>query len=196
MSSRRYFADGIRGSAERRDPRPLGAVVRRLAPNHRNARVRETGHEDIYNDVILPRLCHLVHGQSAPCALSREGDRLGGRTRAGDRYRIGAELAVRQGPRVREIVGLEPAPRLIAMARQVAERIPMSVTLMEESAAAIPLDGNTVDTVVMTWTLCTIPQADRALNEMRRVLKANGRAAVRRARIGTGRRHAEMAIRG
>jgi ubiquinone/menaquinone biosynthesis C-methylase UbiE len=76
---------------------------------------------------------------------------------------------------VREIVGLEPAPRLIAMARQVAERIPMPVTFMEESAAAIPLDDNAVDTVVMTWTLCTIPQADRALSEMRRVLKPNGR---------------------
>jgi ubiquinone/menaquinone biosynthesis C-methylase UbiE len=51
----------------------------------------------------------------------------------------------------------------------------MPVTFMEESAAAIPLDCNTVDTVVMTWTLCTIPQADRALSEMRRVLKPNGR---------------------
>jgi len=79
------------------------------------------------------------------------------------------------GPHVREIVGLEPAPRLIAMARQVAERMPIPVTFMEESAAAIPLDDNTIDTVVMTWTLCTIPQADRALSEMRRVLKPNGR---------------------
>ena len=42
------------------------------------------------------------------------------------------------GPHVHEIVGLEPAPRLIAMARQVAERMPMPVTFMEESAAAIP----------------------------------------------------------
>jgi ubiquinone/menaquinone biosynthesis C-methylase UbiE len=75
----------------------------------------------------------------------------------------------------RAFVGLEPTPRLIAMAQQIAEGMPMPVTFMEESAAAIPMDGNTVDTVVMTWTLCTIPQADRALSEMRRVLKPNGR---------------------
>jgi ubiquinone/menaquinone biosynthesis C-methylase UbiE len=79
------------------------------------------------------------------------------------------------GPEVREIVGLEPAPQLIAMARRVAERTPVPVRFMEESAAAISLDSNTIDTVVMTWTLCTIPQADGALSEIRRVLKSGGR---------------------
>ena len=127
-----------------------------------------------YNDVILPRLCHLVmrNRRLVPyrerVIASAEGRVL--------EIGIGSGLNLPfYGPHVREIVGLEPAPRLIAMARQVAERMPMPVTFMEESAAAIPLDRNTVDTVVMTWTLCTIPQADRALSEMRRVLKPNGR---------------------
>ena len=127
-----------------------------------------------YNGVILPRLCHLVmrNRHLVPyrerVIASAEGRVL--------EIGIGSGLNLPfYGPPVREIVGLEPAPRLIAMARQVAERMPMPVTFMEESAAAIPLDGNTVDTVVMTWTLCTIPQANRALSEMRRVLKPNGR---------------------
>jgi ubiquinone/menaquinone biosynthesis C-methylase UbiE len=127
-----------------------------------------------YNNVILPRLCHLVmrNRRLVPhrerVIASAEGRVL--------EIGIGSGLNLPfYGPHVREIVGLEPAPRLIAMARQVAERIPMPVTFMEESAAAIPLDDNAVDTVVMTWTLCTIPQADRALSEMRRVLKPNGR---------------------
>ena len=127
-----------------------------------------------YNGVILPRLCHLVmrNRHLVPyrerVIASAEGRVL--------EIGIGSGLNLPfYGPHVREIVGLEPAPRLIAMARQVAERMPMPVTFMEESAATIPLDGNTVDTVVMTWTLCTIPQANRALSEMRRVLKPNGR---------------------
>jgi ubiquinone/menaquinone biosynthesis C-methylase UbiE len=127
-----------------------------------------------YNNVILPRLCHLVMRNRSlvpyreRVIASAEGRVL--------EIGIGSGLNLPfYGPHVREIVGLEPAPRLIAMARQVAERMPMPVTFMEESAAAIPLDDNAVDTVVMTWTLCTIPQADRALSEMRRVLKPNGR---------------------
>jgi ubiquinone/menaquinone biosynthesis C-methylase UbiE len=127
-----------------------------------------------YNNVILTRLCHLVMRNRSlvpyreRVIASAEGRVL--------EIGIGSGLNLPfYGPHVREIVGLEPAPRLIAMARQVAERIPMPVTFMEESAAAIPLDDNAVDTVVMTWTLCTIPQADRALSEMRRVLKPNGR---------------------
>jgi ubiquinone/menaquinone biosynthesis C-methylase UbiE len=78
------------------------------------------------------------------------------------------------GASVREIVGLEPAPRLIAMARRVAERQSSPVELIEGSAEAIPLDRQSIDTVVTTWTLCTIPDVSRALGEMRRVLKPGG----------------------
>jgi ubiquinone/menaquinone biosynthesis C-methylase UbiE len=49
------------------------------------------------------------------------------------------------------------------------------LTFIKESAEAIPLEDHTVDTVVTTFTLCTIPKADRALGEMRRVLKRSGR---------------------
>jgi ubiquinone/menaquinone biosynthesis C-methylase UbiE len=75
----------------------------------------------------------------------------------------------------REIVGLEPAPRLITMARQIAARHSSPVEFVEGSAEAIPLDRHSVDTVVTTWTLCSIPQVAAALAEMRRVLKPEGR---------------------
>lgn len=76
---------------------------------------------------------------------------------------------------VREIVGLEPASRLIAMARRsAAERARTPTTFIEGSAEAIPLDARSFDTVVTTWTLCSIPNAVVALREMRRVLKPDG----------------------
>jgi ubiquinone/menaquinone biosynthesis C-methylase UbiE len=73
-----------------------------------------------------------------------------------------------------EILGLEPSPRLAAMAEQAARRRSVPMQLIEGSAEAIPLDSHSVDTVVTTWTLCSIPQASLALSEMRRVLRPNG----------------------
>jgi ubiquinone/menaquinone biosynthesis C-methylase UbiE len=75
---------------------------------------------------------------------------------------------------VREIVGLEPSERLLGMAREAADRSRLKVKLIEGSAEAIPLDRNSIDTVVTTWTLCTIPDAAGALMEMRRVLRPSG----------------------
>jgi ubiquinone/menaquinone biosynthesis C-methylase UbiE len=85
----------------------------------------------------------------------------------------GLNLPLYRSP-VHEIVGLEPAPRLIAMAQRTASRCGLPVTFIEGSAESIPLDAHSIDTVVTTWTLCSIPQATVALQEMRRVLKADG----------------------
>jgi ubiquinone/menaquinone biosynthesis C-methylase UbiE len=89
---------------------------------------------------------------------------------------IGSGLNLPFYPRqVRDILGLEPAPRLIAMAQRIADCSSFPVTLIEGTAESIPLDAKVIDTVVTTWTLCSIPQADRALSEMRRVLKPGGK---------------------
>ncbi len=75
---------------------------------------------------------------------------------------------------VREIVGLEPSPRLISMAQRATSRCESAVEFIEGSAEAIPLDRGSVDTVVTTWTLCSIPRVAVALAEMRRVLRPGG----------------------
>jgi ubiquinone/menaquinone biosynthesis C-methylase UbiE len=78
------------------------------------------------------------------------------------------------GSQVQEILGLEPSHTLVAMTRRAARQSSSAVTLIEGSAETIPLDDRSVDTVVTTWTLCTIPEALQALGEMRRVLKSGG----------------------
>jgi ubiquinone/menaquinone biosynthesis C-methylase UbiE len=75
---------------------------------------------------------------------------------------------------VSSVIGLEPSPELLRMARSRASAAVVPVTLLDASAEAIPLDAGSIDTVVTTWTLCTIPDASRALAEMRRVLKVGG----------------------
>jgi len=79
------------------------------------------------------------------------------------------------GAGVRQVIGLEPSAKLLAMARRAAGARAGKVELIKGSAESIPLDAASADTVVTTWTLCSIPDATRALAEMRRVLKPGGR---------------------
>lgn len=76
--------------------------------------------------------------------------------------------------RVKQVIGLEPASRLLSMARDQARGTSLSVKLIEGSAEAIPLESSSMDTVVTTWTLCTIPAVVQAIDEVRRVLKPGG----------------------
>jgi ubiquinone/menaquinone biosynthesis C-methylase UbiE len=75
----------------------------------------------------------------------------------------------------REIFGLDPSARLLARARSKTQRMQIPVHLLAGSAECIPLAGLSVDTIVMTWTGCSIPAIGTALRDMRRVLKVGGR---------------------
>jgi ubiquinone/menaquinone biosynthesis C-methylase UbiE len=74
--------------------------------------------------------------------------------------------------RATEVFGLEPNPKLLEMASRKSASVPAK--MIEGSAESIPLDSGSVDTVITTWTLCTIPDVATALAEMRRILKPTG----------------------
>lgn len=78
------------------------------------------------------------------------------------------------GKQVELIYGIDPSERLLSIAGRRAAASGIPVELLLGSATAIPLAGDAIDTVVMTWTLCSIPDPLAALREMRRVLKPNG----------------------
>jgi ubiquinone/menaquinone biosynthesis C-methylase UbiE len=78
------------------------------------------------------------------------------------------------GASVTHVWGIDPSPELLEMARRKVSGLRYSVDLVCESAEKIPLDDRIVDTVVLTWALCTIPNPSLALAEMRRVLKPEG----------------------
>lgn len=75
--------------------------------------------------------------------------------------------------RADEVIGIDPLWKLLKMASHNVGGV--SWKLIEGSAESIPLDDASVDTVVTTWTLCSIPDVATALREMRRVLKPGGR---------------------
>jgi ubiquinone/menaquinone biosynthesis C-methylase UbiE len=79
------------------------------------------------------------------------------------------------GPNVTAVIGIDPSPQLLAMAERKRSGQPFDVQLIEGSAEALPVDSGSIDTVVTTWTLCTVPSAAEVLAEARRVLKPGGR---------------------
>ncbi len=72
---------------------------------------------------------------------------------------------------VEMVFGLDTSPELLAMARKRAAKAAFPVELVEQAAEEIGFDAKSFDTVVITWTLCSIDDPLKALGEMRRVMK-------------------------
>ena len=127
----------------------------------------------IYRRFILPRLIELA-------MRNRRLDFYRRRAIASSRGLVleigvgsGLNLAL-YGPAVDRVCAIDPAPELLAPAsmRIKAARVPVS--LMRTSAEHLPFADAVFDTVVTTWTLCSITDPVAALNEARRVLKPRG----------------------
>ncbi len=86
----------------------------------------------------------------------------------------GRNLPFYNGRQIESLQGLDPAAQMNAQARRRARQARLEVDLLTLSAETIPADDASYDTVVCTFTLCTIPDPVRALREMRRVLKPDG----------------------
>jgi len=78
------------------------------------------------------------------------------------------------GPKVHEVIGIDPSPALLRMARARLLEALFPVELMQAVSKRLPLDDASVDTVVTTWTLCSVCQPIDALREARRVLRPGG----------------------
>jgi ubiquinone/menaquinone biosynthesis C-methylase UbiE len=77
--------------------------------------------------------------------------------------------------RVTKIIGLDPAPQMHRLALKRIARAGLDVELVGVSAEKVPFDDASFDSVLVTYTLCTIVDPVAALKEMRRVLKPGGR---------------------
>ena len=74
----------------------------------------------------------------------------------------------------KSITGVDPAAELTEKAQQRADGMDTPVEVIGVSGEDLPADDNAYDTIVCTWTLCSIPNPYRAVAEMRRVLKPSG----------------------
>ncbi|HEY5643251.1 MAG TPA: class I SAM-dependent methyltransferase [Woeseiaceae bacterium] len=128
-----------------------------------------------YDDRILPHLINLACG-SKPARKQREkvvplatGDVL----EVG--FGSGLNLPWYDTGKVRRIWALEPAPGMRKLAQRNIDASGLPVELIDLPGEEIPLDPESVDSVVITYTLGTIPDVRAALAGVRRVLRPGGR---------------------
>ena len=128
----------------------------------------------LYSRFSLPRL--LEFGMSRP-EVTRERPRAVADAR-GDVLEIGFGTVLNlafDSAAVTRLTVIDPVDMLPArVARRIAAA-PVPVQVERVDAAGLPFDAGRFDCVVSTWTLCTIPEVEAALAEVKRVLKPSGR---------------------
>jgi len=105
---------------------------------------------------------------------SQTHDSLGPRNCVGDRRRPWSNFVHYDPARVSKLYELEPNPGMIRMAEQQRKRTELNIEFVNLPRERLPLEDNTVDTVVSTFILCTIPGVSLAIQGIRRVLKPEG----------------------
>lgn len=78
--------------------------------------------------------------------------------------------------RVRRVFGLDPSPELRQIAQRRTGPLPIAVEFISQPAeSAIPLPSESIDTIVLTWTLCSVREPELVLAQIRRVMKSDAR---------------------
>lgn len=86
----------------------------------------------------------------------------------------GLNLPYYDSRRVSRLWGLDPSIELWSLARARTENVSFELEFLNASAEDIPLQNDSADTVVITYTLCSVPDALTVLSEVRRVLAPGG----------------------
>jgi ubiquinone/menaquinone biosynthesis C-methylase UbiE len=127
-----------------------------------------------YDDRILP---HLINLACSAKPTRKQREKIVHRA-YGDVLEIGfgggLNLNHYDGNKVRRVFGLEPSEGMRNSAARLIAESDIEVELIDLPGEEIPLDDNSVDSVLVTYTLCTIPDAVAAVRGMRRVLKSGG----------------------
>jgi len=89
-------------------------------------------------------------------------------------FGAGHNLPFYDAAKVSHIWALEPSKEMRARAAERVAASPVALEFLDLPGEQVPLDNEAADTVLVTYTLCTIPDVHSALGEMRRVMKAGG----------------------
>lgn len=128
----------------------------------------------LYSKYVLPRITHFL---CSPKQVMRQREKVVPMAK-GQVLEIGIgsglNLPFYDPDKVKHVWGLDPSVELWSMAGRNVRSAQFEVEFVHASAESIPLDDGSADTIVVTYTLCSIPDLIVALGEMRRVLRSGG----------------------
>ena len=129
----------------------------------------------LYNKYILPKFLNCACG-SKPINYQRQKVVPLAKGKVLD-IGIGSGLNIPfyNSDQIDKVIGIDPSYELIELAKELANDSKASIGLVIGSAESIPYPDNFFDTVLVTYTMCTIPNVAIANKEMWRVLKDDGR---------------------
>lgn len=128
----------------------------------------------LYDKYILPRVIHFVCGLK-PTMRQRQKVVPLARGRVLEvGIGSGLNLPFYDASNVSKVWGLDPSAEMTQIATQAADSVPFEVEILGLPGDEIPLDDKSVDTALVTYTLCTIPETTAALQQVRRVLRPGG----------------------
>ena len=129
----------------------------------------------LYNKYILPKFLNCACG-SKPINYQRQKVVPLAKGKVLD-IGIGSGLNIPfyNSDKIDQVIGIDPSHELIELAKELANDSKASIDFVIGSAESIPYPDNFFDTVLVTYTMCTIPNVAIANKEMWRVLKDDGR---------------------
>ena len=128
---------------------------------------------DFYNKYILPKVLNFMMKNA-----EMEKQRVDVVSQASGlvlEIGFGSGLNLPYYKNIIKLYALDPSRESYDLAREQAEQAPFKVEYIHASAEEVPLASHTIDFVVSTWNLCSIPHPDIALKEIFRILKPGGR---------------------
>jgi ubiquinone/menaquinone biosynthesis C-methylase UbiE len=134
-----------------------------------------SGQATFYQTHVMP---YFIHGGCSMRTFARMRERIVPRAHgvvAEVGFGSGLNLPYYDPAKVSRLIGIDPDPVMLGIARKRLAGFRLHAELIERRAEELPLPDASVDTAVVAYALCTIPDPASGLREIRRVLKPGGR---------------------